>query len=474
VDAIVFSRRVRLISDSKNPITFALTGIYGISTIAQMKRFFSILCLFALSAALNAPAQDAPKPTVDGYITAITSQTAFDVNGLPVVTTPQTEFIRRVVTKEGQTDTTNPEFAGKFRLGDSVQIFGSKDSTGSISAMKFILIIQNTVEQVHGKAVIQGVQQNSTETILEADGYRISITPNTVNQHGKHLRSETSISPGMWVKYSGKLDIHGEIHADRAKISEFSLTSLDKRLQQLGATASPSLHQAMLACGVKAMQYLVSSDAKTTEGRVQKIGMRLIPVFQKNLAAGNPQKINFQFCLLDDDYLFIPIAFQDGHIALSKHVVNLLQNDDQVAAVLADGMAQILEWRMPYFNEIRLSAGKEMFHTMFTVPSIIDALEPSSFDATTHSKDLTINWNIPPSAVGEQKERVALSLMQDAGYDIHQAPIAWQRIGSQYPKKSNTPFMPQKSIYQVGVIAREYSDTSNKQIATKASAPVNP
>jgi hypothetical protein len=443
--------------------------------MACMKRFLFALSLLVLSSALSALAQDAPKPAIVGYITAITSKTAFDVNGWHVVTTPQTEYTHRAITKEGQTDTTDLAFAGKFQLGDSVQIFGSKNSSEAISAAK-VLLIQKAAKPVHGTAVIQSVQQNSSATILEADGYRISIAPDTCIEYGAHLRKGTSISPGMWVQYAGKLDSRGGILADCVKISKFSLTSLRRKLQQFGSKVwsipKPEEHVRVS----KEIQSMCSSDTKTTEDRVQKIGMRLIPVFQKNLAAENPQKINFQFCLLDDDYLFIPIATQDGHIGLSKHVVDMLQNDDQVAAVLANGVAQVLEWQRPRYDEVQLSGEgqAETFLVGLLVPAIINVFQPSSYDATTNSEEATINWNNALSAAGKQKARVALSLMQDAGYDVHQAPIAWQRIGAQYPKKSTTKLIPQESIYLVRVIAREYIDASSKQIATNTSAPVHP
>lgn len=413
-----------------------------------MKRFFFLLCLFALSAALYSPAQDVPQPTVDGYITAITSKTAFDVNGQPVTTTPQTTYAKRVITKDEQSDDVDPSLAGSLALGEQIQVFGDKHGK-QIVAMQ-IFIEQHPDETVSGSAVIQGITGVAPNMTLEADGYQIAITPKTNVSYGSHLSKGTALSPGMWVEYSGKWNSQGSILADRAKFSEFSLTSHFKRMQKLGAkTTLPE-----------------GSDPKTLE-RVQKIGTRLVPSFQKNLPADDPQKINFQFGISDKDILYIPASFQNGYIVLCKHAVDLLQNDDQVAAVLANGMAQLLEWQMPHYDGVQLS-GKGQTQALamaFFAPPIINMLAPIPYD-------MTINWNAPLSVTGKQKERVALSLMRDAGYDIHQAPIAWQQIGSQYPKKSNTPLMPQRSIYAIHIIAEEYPDTSNKQVATKVSPPV--
>lgn len=399
-----------------------------------MKSKTLALFLFC-GAVLCAFAQDAIKPAADGYITAIPSKANFDVDGLHIQTTQSTEYIQRVVTKDSQSDTTDATLANHLQVGQQVQIFGKKDSSGIVHAAQVILL-NNPTNSVHGFGVIQAVYADSNGSVFEADGYRIETEPTAKISYGAHVQKSAGAAPGQWLAYSGKWDSHGHIEATEIKISEFSLSSRDKRMRKAGknATLPPS-----------------AEDSKL-QVKVSAIGNKLVPKFQKNLPADDPQKINFQFIVADKDLLYVPLALQDGKIIVPKSVVGLLQNDDQIAAVLANGIAQVLEWQFPHYDGVQLS-GKGMAQALavgFFAPMPVVLFAPIPYDAM-------IDWSAPLSDSGKEKARVALSLLQDAGYDITQAPVAWQRIGEQYPEKRKLNGMPQQSVYLIRMIAREYT-----------------
>ncbi len=404
----------------------------GVTYHGSVKSKILVSFLFC-GVVLCAHAQDAIKPAIDGYVTSITSAGNFDVNGLHVVAEPHAQFVLRVISKEEQSDTIDESLAGKLQVGDAAQIYGKADSAGVFHAAQVILP-QTPPTPIQGTAVIQLVNPSATDMILEADGYQIIVNSTTKISYGAHIQ-KGDIAPGMWVHYIGSWDAQGRIHANEAKVTQFALTSRDKKLRKV--------HVGDNITSAKV-------DAKLQE-RIQKVGEKLIPVFQKNLAATDPQKINFQFFVCDMDLLHVPEALQSGTIVLSKRVVGFLQNDDQIAAVLANGMAQILEWQYPYYDGVQLS-GKGQAQALavgFFAPLPIAALAPIPYDST-------INWNTPLSPSGKEKARVALSLMHDAGFDIRQAPAAWQHIGAQYPKPSKSKALPQPSIYMIRILAKEY------------------
>jgi hypothetical protein len=63
----------------------------------------------------------------------------------------------------------------------------------------------------------------------------------------------------------------------------------------------------------------------------------------------------------------------------------------------------------------------------------------------------------------EQRGRVALSLMEDAGYDPWQAPEAWRLLEpKKLPADLNSLKYPNRSGYQLGILNLQYSLTTAK------------
>lgn len=403
------------------------------------------IALLVCGAALCAVAQDVPKPAIDGYVTAIASKGNFDVNGLLVATDTQTQYASREISKGVQRTVIDPDMVDQLRIGQAVQVFGKTDSSG-VTHAKQVIFPQTPAVPIQGLGVVQGVDQKATDTILEADGYRIVITPQTDISYGPHVAKNAAIVPGLWVKYSGGWNAQGQIVASKIKITQFVLGPHEKRLIKLAqhAKIQPEMIDAQF------------------QDRVRKIGDRLVPGFQKSMAPSDPQKINFQFLIFKKDLMYVPETLQDGRIVLPKTIVGMLQNDDQIAAVLANGIAQALEWQVPHYDGVQLS-GKghaQAFAVAFFAPTPV-LFMPIHYDTT-------INWDTPLSVTGKEKARVALSLMQKAGYDIRQAPVAWQLIGAQYPHKTQSRALPALSIYQIRMLAKEYALPGNQVSANIA------
>ena len=52
----------------------------------------------------------------------------------------------------------------------------------------------------------------------------------------------------------------------------------------------------------------------------------------------------------------------------------------------------------------------------------------------------------------EQNSRVSLSLLSDAGYDLHEAPDAWWLLNSRKPKERAAIALPARTIYLYSVL----------------------
>ncbi len=438
-----------------------------------MKYIGFLLCLCMLPCALCA--QDDSTPTVEGYITSISSGGGFDVNGKHIVTTPQTVFWKHIVLYGRDATTSDPNIANTLAVGDDVQVFGSKEKhTHSIVASK-IMLAQDQ-EHLSGFAVVQRVVATSPQLIVEADGYNIAITPKTAMHNKPPLTDQTAPAANLWIAYSGKWNKDGLVVADRASLSQFVLSSRMKKMMKKadGKIVEPNY-------GTKAgeskkdgevdIPYIVTASHKgkgqipadaALQQRVQRIGERLIPACQKDLAKDDPQKIDFHFYAFNDKGLHHAVGSPDGSVVIPEQVVAKLQNDDQIAAVLADGIAQALERQMLTGAPKRASAGAmiALGGMPFVGPLAGIAMESGGLYAMHNAGEVS----------QLQSARVSLSLMHDAGYDVRQAPVAWQILSSKDANDSSTKAPSPQATYLLSIIGQEYAHGTGAAVGKQQPA----
>ncbi|MGC9292169.1 MAG: DUF5666 domain-containing protein [Acidobacteriaceae bacterium] len=415
-----------------------------------------MLCIFILPWVLVAQDAEAP-PTVEGHITSITEGADFDVNGQHIVTTPKTVYWKHTVSRQQDAITNDQGIASTLAIGDDVQVFGKKDKhTHAIVATKVVL--QPDYERVTGYAVVQQVIARPLQTILEADGYSIAITPKTVIQTKPPLSQQTAPAPNQWIAYSGKWNREGLVVADHVVYVQFVLSARAKKAFQKadGKFVPPDyenkkdgeIDMPYIGMASHKVQGPVPADLALQQ-RVARIGERLVPACQKDLAKDDPQKIDFSFYAFDDKDFHQAIGSPDGRVLIPTQVLQKLQNDDQIAAILADGMAQTLEREGVAGGAKRANALglMELGEMPFVGPLAGIALISGGF-SQLHSAGQLVEL---------QSERVSLSLMQDAGFDVRQAPRAWQILHSKNLKDSMKGPPSQQSAYLLGIIGLEYA-----------------
>jgi hypothetical protein len=126
-----------------------------------------------------------------------------------------------------------------------------------------------------------------------------------------------------------------------------------------------------------------------------------------------------------------------GIIQVPHQIVERMQNDSQLAAVLADTIACILE-RQVYRNEGKIRTAYLSGTAMAFVP-LVNAGSGVAFNTAEQIQMHEM----------QQRDRVSLWLMRAAGYDIDQAPVAWWVLARD-PKDSSplgTTEIPDRAAY---------------------------
>ena len=184
------------------------------------------------------------------------------------------------------------------------------------------------------------------------------------------------------------------------------------------------------------------------QAHVEKIGNSLIPAYQRELPDSDPAKVNFRFQVIDGQGFLGAIALPSGIILIPRQVVERMQNDSQVAAILASGIAGILERQI--YRDLppsrALAAGE-------LGAAVAGAFVPGGFLVESMVGGIRDQQQ---ASIEEQDSRVSLDLLKYAGYDIDQAPMAWWLLASNKAKPVAKIDMPDRTTYLYRILGETW------------------
>ena len=392
---------------------------------------FLPLCLAAVPVAV---CQDEESPTLQGYVTRVASVSDFDVNGLNILCGQHTHSRRPDEPRLGffvMGPSSSPY------LGQRVTIYGDKDKKLHAVKATEIVLEAPSYRVISGSAVVDALPMQEMngpqiETLLvRADGYLIRITGKTEIAWTERLHSLTDVKPGVWIDYKGTQEASGVVAATYAKLSPNIISKGEEQLRVRSDFYEPPAQKkpGKTRLADKASQGIDPAkfppfNNPAMQARVSAIGDKLIPAFERDLPDSDRAKIHIRFLLIDRRKWHDALALPSGLILIPYQLVERLQNDTQLATVLADNIAAVLERQLyrslPAIYAIDFAEIGEGF-----VPYAGLGVQAAT-DATA-SKILIEKFE-------EQSGRVSLGLLHDAGFDIDQAPIAWWLLASKQPK----------------------------------------
>lgn len=424
------------------------------------------LSTYFLASSASCAGQDQGGFAVDGYITAVSSPNGFDVNGTHVTTSAETVY-GLIGDKTPHHDS---PLQDAVKVGAYVRVAGSTEKQSKTATASAVYFRDDWDKKLAGFGVIDKVIEAGPEPLYEADGYRIRIASGTESRFSKGLNAQADVGTNTWVKYEGKRNETGELVATRAEFvparqgkikpipQQDSMPSQDSLIDANGKLESLRTKVRLSDAGGPCGWHRVPAD-KALQERVLRVGLSVVPAYQKQLPDDSPSKIHFRFYAVDDVKIRSEIVCNVGFVAtpsnlglvlVPKQVVERLGSDDELAAVMADGVAfnmqqqsarLIAEWRELFGAE---AAGgiAEAFVPGFNFANEIGV------DILAHKIEMRME---------EQRGRVALALMTDAGYDPWQAPEAWRLLAPKnLPSDVSAVKYPSRSGYQLGILNLQY------------------
>ena len=397
-----------------------------------------------------------PAPVLSGYATRVVSGTDFDVNGFRVQCGAETQ--------NGSPATGAvlgcPQKAPA--VGQRVDVYGRLNRKQQTVSAQLIDIKPISREGISGFAVIDavsGVDASAPGTReIRADGYRMRITPKTAVTFVAPLRSMADAMTNVWVEYDARPGRDGVYVMRSAKFLQNVISDREDTMRAktdydpaaVPADARPNPVAVSIGVPVNPKSIPPWPNAEMQE-HLNAIGKKLIPAYQRGLAASDPSRIDFRFQLTNGKHWPWVLTLPSGIILVPHEVVERMENDSELAEVLADGIACALEKQ-----DFRMHAA----HVAITTGSIAGLAEFVPVVGGAAGLAGAGAWGGQRALVRKEEHqsgRVSLELMQDAGYDIAEAPKAWWLLASKKPKPVAEITMPDRAAYLYRVLAEEWS-----------------
>ena len=343
-------------------------------------------------------------------------------------------------------------------VGEPMRVYGSEKKKQHAVEATRIEPLTTPLGEVSGTAVIDAQpSQNpadapATGLLVRADGYRMMIDAKTLVAWVAPLHALSEVQAGDWIEYKGRKRSDGVLVATSVKLSPDSVRTGEKKLRAKNdfdpSAVSPSARQSrasMAFIGIDPKRFPPYNDP-AMQARVTSVGEKLIPAYQRDLPDSDPARIEFRFQLIDSKLFRDALTLPSGVILVPHQVVERMQNDSQLAAVLADNIACALEKQQYRMQPASRAATAALIGGAF-VPYAGLAIQAG---AMAGAYDLAVKAR-------QQSGRVALGLMHNAGYDIDEAPLAWVASCSQ--KAEAAPGNPASNVRLISTASLEKPGT---------------
>ena len=368
-----------------------------------------VLVVLLMSCCGFALGQETP-PDLDGYVTSVTSSSDFAVDGTHVVCVAKTRY--RGINGVSQEI---PWTHGPY-LGQPLKVFGKKNHKNQTLTAKEIAIQYEHYTEKEGFGVIDRVlsadSEHRRQIVVRADGYPILINSKTNSSFTAPLTSMADISTNVWIEFKGEQQPDGHILAEQAVFTRNAVGGGEGKLRGKNeydpAKVDPRRKQGVVSkalIGTKVKRIPPYQDP-TTQARIDRIGGSLVPEYQRALPDTDPTKIKFRFQLIDLSWNFA-CALPSGIVLVPIHVVERMQNDAQIASILADAMAASMEKR-DYRDQPAMYAMEAAGWATEAGGFLVPGIGLAGLGGNTIAYSVMERHNV------EQSARVSLGLLHDA------------------------------------------------------------
>jgi hypothetical protein len=406
---------------------------------------------------------------IEGYVARVIPPSTIEVQGRQVLLTPRTTFGAMGT----ETTSSDSPLRKELRVGAYVQVSGLNSDWPRPFVADTVMVHDLHAMKVAGLGVILRVIHPAPDALFEADGYIVHIVPSTKVSFAEGVSSLAAVAENSWIHFSGGRNKDGVVEADRAqflpaKPTKFKaakdLEIVSVKTRPAGAVGNaPAVvakgtlvtpedgsaleHDQQVKIGLGRWRTLPADQP--LQQRIHRIGMALVPEYQRKMPETDPSKIHFRFFAVEDNRLRTDISMLDGVVLIPRQIVERFSSDDEVAALLADGIACNLQRQTA-----RIVAGNRIVLSTEITADIAGAFVPGLGMLAFAGEGAAEKQ---ADELAAERLRMALALMQDAGFDPWQAPEAWRLTDPRkLPADPSKLKYPDESCYQLSILSVQY------------------
>ena len=450
-----------------------------------MRRFFALVSVFLCFAGTLF----AKEVTIHGFVTEVKSPAVFEIDDYKI-TRDRSLALDISMGEEDQSKTAfKPE---DIRIGTELEVKGEYDEASGELRAKSIKVLFEDERKLRRSALLEqlpALTRNGSgwEGEIRADGQKISVSPETSltirlnkserdnsgdkdkakdkdeeSAKSEPLTSLDALDLDTFLRYEGTQEPDGSIKAHKI---EFRHGEVEPGEAKLWRHLEPKVKEpdySSFAPGQLKMhwkKYRIVPDREAQE-YIVKLGESLVPAHQKDLPSSDPLKIPFRFYLVDDKS-FNATAYPNGVVIVHTAVFDFLQNEAQLAFVLAHEISHAVEkhqWQALHYHRgelIALRAG--------------GAFIPFGGGLVTGLAADGIQSQFARS-LENQADRVGLEWMLATGYDIREAPASWKAVSMKKGDRPLNPFwddhdtLTTRRSYLMAELRNNYSDVDYSKL----------
>jgi hypothetical protein len=433
---------------------------------------------------------------IHGYVTSIQSPTEFEIDEYRIT---KDSRLTLELEKSDDPDEKTAFDPQDLRVGTEMEVRGDLDEATNRLTARAIEVNLDEHSRLKREALMESTPQLTKvgtiwEGQLRVDGQRVIVNESTavtvkpngqqkkVLKEGKKsakqqeeangeddaesgvaLTRVDQIKGNTWVSYEGTRQKDGTILAKKVQFTDNELTSGEARLwKSLSPQVKPSNYTSGKPGELKIQQVgkfkLIPSEQ--AQKYIQDLGNSLVPKFQRDLPGDDPQKIPFQFFLVENKE---PNAFAlaNGTVIVHSGIMTLLENEAQLAAVVGHEISHATEE-----HTYRQAQHKKNVRTAIAIAGAIGAAYGGRAVADLTNMTLAAMRNGYSRSLENQADRVGLEYMVSAGYDPREAPRVWKVMALKLGDKPTNFFWSNhdndatRRSYLMPELKNNYADTN--------------
>ncbi len=444
-----------------------------------MRRLFALVGFWLFLAASVFPKE----VTIRGFVTEVKSPTVFEIDDYKV--TRDRSLAIDISTDEDEKSKAafKPE---DIRIGTELEVKGEYDESTEELKAKSIKVIFEDTRKLRRTALLEQLPSltkkgSGWEGEIRADGQRIRVSQETsltikLNKSEREsdkkneeedsknvpLTSLDELNLDTFVRYEGTQEPDGSINARKIVFHHGELEPGEAKLWHHMEPKVKEPDYSSFAPGELKMhwkKYHIVPD-REAQDYIAKLGESLVPAHQKDLPANDPLKIPFRFYLVEDKS-FNATAYPNGVVIVHTAVFDFLQDEAQLAFVLAHEISHAVEkhqWQALHYHRTELAALQAGGAFIPFGGGIVTTLAAQSIQSQF------------ARSLEDQADRVGLEWMLAAGYDIREAPASWKAVSMKKGDRPLNPFWDDhnnfttRRSYLMAELKNNYSDVDYSKL----------